>query len=421
MTKHNPAAPRIGAFFCSLVLALAACGDSGGDAVDAAPPSPDAAYPAEVVCDGEATPSGPVTLPKNIIFIMGDGMGPVHLHAGRVQNGGPLHLDALGEPVYFNTDSITTDQADVPDDAPTDSAAAATAFATGVRTLNDAVGQGPDGAPLETIADLAAAAGKAIGLVTTSYVYDGSPAAFYAHTDNRDDSPKVIGDLLADAQPDLVFGGGRPIFEENDDAYLDMATAAGYHVLRDETELMAWDPAANPKVLGLFHGTAVSAAPSLWQWFTTPVLLREEASTDPRLPVMTQRALDRLDDDEDGFFLFVENEHIDTMSHIALIKRDVVYPGLPMEVVELDAAVKVAMDWIEASSSFDETLLVVTADHECGGYTLFEDDLTDPWFWASPFHTRHPVAVYARGPGAERLSSICRGADLFHLLTGQLQ
>jgi alkaline phosphatase len=399
---------------------LIACGDGGGEAVDAAPDAPDAHYPLGVSCGDDPEPAGPVTLPKNIIFIMGDGMGPVQLRAGQIKKGEPLHLESLGEPIYFNTDSLTTDQSTAPDDDPTDSAAAATAFATGVRTLNDAVGQDADGAALPTIVDVAQAAGKAIGIVTTSYVYDGSPAAYYAHTDDRDNYDQIITDLVTDAQPDLLFGGGRPIFEENGDAFLNMATGAGYHILRDEDELNAWDPATDPKVLGLFHGTAVSDAPTLWEWFTTPVSLREPDSTDPRLPLMTQRALDRLDDDEDGFFLLVENEHIDTMGHIALIKRELVYEGLPIEVIELDDAVRVATDWIEANSSFEETLLIVTADHECGGYQLFEDNLDDPFFWASPFHSRLPVAVYARGPGAEKLSSVCRGSDLYFLQTGQL-
>jgi alkaline phosphatase len=403
----------------ALGLALAACG-SDGAAADAAPPLPDAHYPSTIECAGDVAPDGDPVLPKNIIVIMGDGMGPVQVQAGGIINGGPLALEGVSDAVYVNTDSLTTDAADVPDDEPTDSAAAATAMATGVRTANDVVGLDPDGAELETIADLAKAAGKSVGIVTNSFLYDASPAAFYAHTDNRDDHDAILTALVTDAQPDVILGGGRELFEALGGTYLNLAVDAGYFVIHDDAELAAWDPTANPMALGLFQGSAVSEAPSLWEWFTTPVALRDDTSTDPRLPAMAQRALDALDDNDAGFFLFVENEHIDTLGHIALIKRELAAEGMPLEVVEVDATVEVALAWIEQSSSFDETLLIVTADHETGGYGFYMDDLGDPSWWASPFHSRQPVAVYARGPGAENLASLCRGADVFRLMTGRL-
>jgi alkaline phosphatase len=379
----------------------------------------DASYPSQVTCGSAPNLQGTVMLPKNIIFVMGDGMGPVQLIAGAVANGAPLELTALSEAVYFNTDSLTTDRAEVADDEPTDSAAGATAFATGTRTLNGRVGRDVDGNDLETIADLAVSSGKSFGIVTTSYVYDASPAAFYAHATDRDDYATIVGALVDDAQPDLVFGGGRALFEADDGSYLSRARAAGYTIVWDAEELAAWDPVTTPKVLGLFQGSAFSEAPNLWEWWTTPVTLRDATSLDPSLPEMTRRALDRLGLDDDGFLLFVENEHIDTMGHIALIKRDLVTAGLPLEVAELDATVRVALEWIEANSSFEDTLLIVTADHETGGY-LIDDGIDSPLFLASPFHTRLPVAAYAAGANADRVAFACRGADLFHAMTGRL-
>jgi alkaline phosphatase len=89
-------------------------------------------------------------------------------------------------------------------------------------------------------------------------------------------------------------------------------------------------------------------------------------------------------------------------------------------VVALDDAVAAVLAWVEAESSFDDTLVIVTADHETGGYEIDGDSLDGQFFTASPDHTRQPVPAYARGPGAEHLPRACRVADLFWLLTGRL-
>jgi alkaline phosphatase len=376
-------------------------------------------FPAEVVCDVEPVPTGTIAMPRNMIVVMGDGMGPVQVEGGRLQRGAPLDFESLSRPVWLNSDSITTDRSSRPDDDPTDAAAAATAMFTGVRTLNERIGVDADGAPLASVAEHARAAGKSVGVVTNSFVYDASPAALYAHVLDRASHQDIVMELLTTARPEIVFGGGRPLFEAGGGTFLALAADAGYAVLDDAADLAAWDPAAAPRALGLFQGSAVSPAPALWEWFTTPVALRDASSTDPRLPDMAARALDALSQDPDGFLLFVENEHIDTLGHIALIERELVPHGLPLEVVELDGAYAAARAWVDAASSFDDTLLVVTADHETGGYTL-DGDLDDPYFWATPFHTRQPIALYAQGPGADRAGAMCRTAHLYWLLTGQL-
>lgn len=416
LTRLSFSLPLLGAFALG-------CGGCNGPADPADPTdagSPDAGFPYAVTCSGETSLAAPVALPKNIIFIMGDGMGPAQIRAGQIAGGGPLGFESLGPPVYINTDSLTTDASDMPDDEPTDSAASATAIASGVRTLNDMVGEDPEGNELETVVDFAKAAGKAIGLVTTSMIYDASPAAFFAHVADRAEYDAIITELLTNAEVDLIFGGGRGQFEKPESGFVTMAATAGYGIVNDATELAAWDPSAQPKLLGLFQGNAISEVPLLWEWFTTPVTLRDAQSTDPTLPEMTARALDGLAGDPEGFFLFIENEHIDTLGHIALVEGELSRADMPLEVVELDAAVKVATDWIEANSSYQETLVVVSADHETGGYRLWGDDLAEADFPFSPVHTRQPVAVYAKGPGAENLASLCRVTDLHLLLTGRL-
>ena len=375
--------------------------------------------PPEIVCGPDVPVVGEVRMPRNIVMVMGDGMGPVHLQAGRILRGGPLRMDALDGPVYLNTDSLTTDAADDPASAPaTDSAASATAFATGHRVGNGVISLEPDGAPLQTVAELAAAAGKSVGLVTTSSLYDASPAAQVAHAASRYDAETILMQMLADATPQVLLGGGRPQFFADGGQFLAVAQAQGYQLVGTAAQLAAWQPSDRP-LLGLFQGSAVSEQPALWEWFTTPELLRDSTSSDPTLPEMTDRALDGLIGDPDGFLLFVENEHTDTLGHISLVARDLALAALPHEVVAIDDAVGVVVDRLAAEGLEGDTLVLVLADHETGGYTLYGEDPLDAAFWTSG-HTRTPVAVYAQGPGAGRLSSLCRIADLHLLMTGRL-
>ncbi|MCG8422095.1 MAG: alkaline phosphatase [Proteobacteria bacterium] len=396
-------------------VALGACSQPPNEIAD---PAPDMPYPEEILCPDEIIPDSDAAPAKNIILIIGDGMGPLQVEAGRIANGGPLAWDALDGPIYFNTDSLTTDRSDDPDSAPTDSAAAATAMATGVRVLNGSLSTAEDGRHLDTVLETARAQGKAVGLVTTSYLYDASPMAFAVHVEARGMYSAVVDQLLT-VRPEVVMGGALSFFSDNDGAYAAMAEAAGYHLVYDASELAAWDPAAHPALLGLFQSSYDSLAPNLYQWGTTPVAARDQTSTDPLLADMVGRALDRLGRDSEGFFLFVENETIDSLGHISIVERDLARTGMPEEVVALSNAVQVVLDWVVVNSSFDETLVVITADHECGSYVLNGVDLDDGKF-LSLQHTRTPVALWAAGPGSKRIDSICRGSDVYHLLTGQL-
>ena len=394
-----------------------ACG--GGDgAVDAAGGSADTGFPSFIECTGDLTPSGEVSLARNIIFMMGDGMGPAQVRAGQISAGREMRFESLPGPVHFNTDSITTDESPDPAQAPTDSAAAATAMATGTRTENDRVGVDTLSQPVQNFSELARSEGKAIGLVTTSFAYDASPMSFLVHVESRDNHGLILTELFTNALPDLLLGGRLDLLEDSHSVYLDMATDAGYTILRDKDELAAWNPATDPMALGVFDAPE-SSVPSLFDWGTTPTIMRDDNTTDPDLVEMTTRALDRMATDPDGFFLFVENEHIDTLGHIAVVERDLAPAAMPLEVVAFDDAVGVVLDWIDANSSYDETLLIVAADHETGTYQLYGPDLNDALFW-SPEHSRTPPGLWARGPGAENAAAICRISDVHLLLTGQL-
>lgn len=380
-----------------------------------------AGFPVSRDCEGDTQITGAPNLPKNVVFLMADGMGPMQLLAAEIHNGRSLAITSqLAGPVYLNTDSVTTDRTEDADTAPTDSAAAATALASGVRTLNGKVGVDADLNPIEILGEIARAEGKAVGIVTTTFVYDASPAGFIAHSETRSDSATIVTSAIEGVAPEVWFGAGQGVFDDSDDGALAAAAeAAGYTILRTAEELDAWNPASTPLVIGIFE-EADPPVPGVYNWGLTPVVLRTADTPDPRLTTLTARALDGIAGDPDGFLLFVETEHTDSMGHIALSSMEISVEGIPLEIIELDDTLQVVLDWVAANSSFDETLVVVGADHETGGYTFDGGDPATAMFPASPLHTRTPVPFYAIGPGSENLASMCRISDPFLLFTGRL-
>jgi alkaline phosphatase len=384
----------------------------------------DAAADASVSIDAGPPPEEP-RLARNIIVFMGDGLGPQQLASGRFAAGGRLRLDVLAGPALANTDSLSTLW--LPDAPATDSAAAATVIATGVLVENDVLSLGPNGEKLESVLELCQRAGKATGLVTTSYFYDASPSAFAVHQRSRGLYREIAQEMLGVTRPDVIMGAGRELLDDATIAQL--AKDSGYEVLRDLPALMAWNPAAQPRILALFATDFWPLVVASESFTMTPELERKPTSPDPTLATMTRRALDRLSRDRDGFFLFAEDEIFDQISHRGPAEVAWANRALPMQVGALDAAVRVALDWVLEHSSFDETLIVVLADHETGGYhfdpalgpssgtyTAYTDDGT----LRVGFHTRTPIEVYALGPGSDAVQHITRHSDTYRLLTGRL-
>lgn len=143
---------------------------------------------------------------RNVILLVGDGLNDAHLQAARLVAAGPqgrLAVDRLPHTASVLTHSASS--------LVTDSAAAATAMATGVKTVNGAVGVDAGGRPLPTVLERAKSAGKAAGLVTTSFVTDATPAAFAAHVRDRGDTASIAAQMLA-AGVDVILGGGENDF-----------------------------------------------------------------------------------------------------------------------------------------------------------------------------------------------------------------
>ena len=355
-------------------------------------------------------------------------MGPEQLATGRFVNGGRLQLDELLGPAYAVTDSLTTQR--LPEAPPTDSAAAATVIATGTLVENDVLSLGPNGERYETVLEIAKRAGKATGLVTTSAFFDASPSAFAVHQPSRSLYPEIAREMLGVTQPDLVMGAGAWLVDEPAHGVFDAATQSGYDIVRGAAELAAWDPADDSRLLGLFETKFQPAVVAAEPFTMTPELVRTVDSPDPTLATMTARALERLSRAPAGFFLFAEDEIFDQISHRGPAEVAWANRALPAQVAGLDAAVRVAIDWVRAHSSFEDTLIVLLADHETGGYhfdpeagpetgdfTVFSEDASG---LRVGLHTRRPIQVYALGPGSESLAHITQHADTHRLLLGLL-
>jgi len=403
--------------------------DAAADAdVDAAPSAPDAAADAAPSVTDGGMPS--VRLPRNVIVFMGDGMGAAQLETGRVFKGGRLRLDAMHGPGFVVTDSLTTLRSTSPNPPATDSAAAATAIATGVLVGNGVLSVAPDGAPLRTVLEECKDAGKAVGLITTTYFYDASPAAFASHRPSRSQRVEIAREILEVAQPTVLMGNGSSVFDNPANDLQTVADAAGYEVVRDASGLSAFQPAADARLLGLFTTDFEPATAGSEPFTMTPALERTATTADPTFAVMTARAIEQLSLDPDGFFLFAEDELFDEMGHRGPAEVAWANRAFGPQAAAFDDAVAVAIDWVIAHSSLDETLVVVLADHETGGYHF--DSTLGPVsgvFDASRscgaylcgYHTRTRVPVYALGPGSEQLDQLVDHTSTHRLLLGQLR
>ena len=310
---------------------------------------------------------------KNVILMIGDGMGPDQLELTKyVTDTKVLAMEALDpSPAMMATCSL---------DGVTDSAAAATAIATGYKTNNNWVGLLPDGSAPETILERAEAIGKSTGLVTDVSVYDATPAAFAARSLNRY-SEQELTDQIAAHEIEVIFGGGYgmwiPMAAEGsgrDDArdLIQEKRDAGWAFVDNRDDLLALPKGTN-QVIGLFSPAEM----------TYTLDMEEEKATgiEPSLSDMTSAALGVLSSNDKGFFLMVEGAMIDWGGH----SHDA--PFQVGELVEFDAAVEIARTYVD---NHPDTLLVVTADHECCGleFTGKEDkaaimrqSATGEWIW----------------------------------------
>lgn len=331
--------------------------------------------------------SNAAAMPSNVILFIGDGMGTGQIAAARMYAGVPLSFESFpyqGQMTTYSADSAITD-----------SAAAATAMATGRKVNNGVISTSlpGDGAELKTVLERAGEAGKATGLVTTTSITHATPAAFAAHEPSRTNYPQIAQDYLTQTRPNVLFGG---------DGSMSGAAAAGYTVIGDAAGLQALDTENTTYVSGQFAGGDMEYE-----------LDRTPTSTQPHLSEMTAAALDILDNDPDGFFLMVEGGRIDHAAHANDLQRTV------QEVLEFSRAVQTAMDWIATAAALD-TLVLVTADHETGGLSVTGDNgpgIYPDVTWATTGHTAAHVPIYGWGTNAWLIPPLMDNTDVYAIMT----
>jgi alkaline phosphatase len=323
--------------------------------------------------------------PRNVIILIGDGMGFEQVKAAGVyQNGvaGSLAFEALPY-----TGELTTYSADYP--AP-DSAAAGTAMATGVKVNDGVVSMAypGDGRELETSLEFFKARCKSTGLVTTVYATHATPATFGAHEPSRDNLSQIAQAYLNQTRPNVILAGGGNGLSPSS------AAAAGYTVVTTRAQMQALDTETATMVSGQFS-TGVFAYE-----YDYAIGQSTFFDTYPHLSEMTQTALDILDNDPDGFFLMIEGGLIDYAGH------DNGLPANIYETLEFEAAFQTVADWAAART---DTLVIVTADHETGGLTVLQNNGQGNWptvSWSTTDHTAANVPIYAWGPNAEMVGGV---------------
>jgi alkaline phosphatase len=337
--------------------------------------------------DIQAEPVPARTHPTNIIFMIGDGMGVGQVTAAKIESG-DLNMERLpvgGLVTTFAGNTLVTD-----------SAASGTAYATGHKTDNGAISVAPGGEPLKTVLEYAEERGMATGLVVTCSITHATPAVFAAHVENRNEEMEIAQQIAASGV-DVLFGGGSSFFLPSD--VPGGARKDGLNLIDRLRERMPVALSAS-EFRRLPKGRAAAA-------LVTPGHPPRADMREPSLPEMTRKAISILSRDEDGFFLMVEGSQIDWAGH------ENEHDWLMQEVADFDDAVGLALDFAELDG---RTLVVVTADHETGGYSVLDGSLewhevTRPSFCTGD-HSANMVPILAYGPGSEAFGGINDNTDV---------
>ena len=288
------------------------------------------------------------TAPKNVIYMIGDGMGPSYTTAYRYFKDDPTTKSV--EQTVFDT-MLTGMARTYPDDhtVVTDSAASATALSSGHKSYNGAIAVDTDKKPLKTMLEIAKQRGMTTALLATSQINHATPASFAAHNESRNNYDEIANDYIDNKitgklPVDLMLGGGTKYFIRDDRNLVDEFKAAGYQYGDDIQNL---DQITQLPAIGLY------AAKGL------PFALDENPT---RLTKLTSKALDLLDNqNKDGFFVMIEGSQIDWCGHA----NDIACAMAEMD--DFASAIEKAKAYVDKNK---DTLLVITADHSTGGLTL---------------------------------------------------
>jgi alkaline phosphatase len=316
-------------------------------------------------------------IPRSIVLIIADGTG-IGQHTLSY-----YHNDRYSPAKFERVGLITSHPSDR--QKVTDSAAAATAMGTGVKTYNGAIAVDTSKKPLKTVLEYAREKGLATGLIATSSITHATPAAFAAHVDSRGDQAEIARQM-ADAGVTVLFGGGSQFFRskekggKQDVDLLDEMAARGVQVISNlEDPLDTSRP-----VIGLFADASLPAA---------------HKGREPSTAAMALKALQILGTDPDGFFLMVEESQVDWGGH----GNDFDY--VRAEMASLNDLIDVVLAY---QASHPDVLVILTADHETGGLAVqskkIGSGLKDAW--TTKGHTSNFLPIFATGPGSVAFDAV---------------
>ncbi|ERF47968.1 alkaline phosphatase [Staphylococcus arlettae] len=288
--------------------------------------------------------------PKNVIFLVGDGMGPSYNAAYRYFADDPNTKEM--DKTAFDEHLVGTQRTNPndPKENVTDSAAGATAFSSGHKTFNGAIGVDANKQKVKTVLEQAKENGKSTGLVSTAEITDATPAAYASHVDDRDKKDEIAQQFYNDKingehKVDVLLGGGSEYFGKDNGDLTKKFKKDGYDIVKNKNDLKN---SKGDQVLGLF---AKNDMP----------LNIDAPNKNPELVDMEKSALDRLSKNDKGFFLMVEGASIDKAGH----PNDVT--GVMSEMGGFEKAFKHATEYAKSNP---DTLVVATADHSTGGMSI---------------------------------------------------
>lgn len=312
--------------------------------------------------------------PKKIILLIGDGMGINHTTIGRFHLGGPnFNMGVDRMPIHGMVTNHSFNSLYI------DSAASATAWATGTRTINGFIGVDHKKRNVTNITELLATHDYISGLVATSSLTHATPAAHYAHVDSRYKEEEIASQLMT-SDIRIALGGGQEFFnlEENENATIIL-----------NPEQLEDKVLGSQRIIGLFAQDGI------------------KRRVGPTQLAMSKSALSFLEKNSEcgKYFLMSEGSQIDWASH------DNDLPAMLVELADFNDTVNYMLDF---ASARDDVLVIVSSDHETGGLTLLDQEKDYVISkWNTDSHSLNQVAIYAYGPGASQFAGKVDQTEIF--------
>jgi len=347
----------------------------------------------QVACTSQSTQKQEITTPKNVILLIADGTGLSQISAAF------YFKDTL--PNYERFKHIGLIKTSSSRQKITDSAAGATAFASGVKTYNGAIGVTDDSTNVKNLVEIVSTRNIKSGLIATSSITHATPASFYAHTLSRNSAEDIALDMVK-SEVDFFAGGGKDFFDERAD---------GRNLLN---ELKEKNFQIDTTALGDF--SKIKSSKKVGYLLSEDEMPPISKGRGDFLTEATTLAIQFLSKDAANFFIMVEGSQVDWGGH----DNDAAY--LISELIDFDDAIGAALDYAEQDGN---TLVIVTADHETGGFTLaskvkkrengtsYNDYNELDMTFSTDGHSATLIPVFAYGPGAEEFAGIYENTEIF--------